>query len=644
MKRPLLPEDLFALRSVADVAMSGDGQTIAFTITQPDAETDTYRSQIYLYQEGKPLQLTHGHSDTQPIISNDGTKIAFLRNEPKEPPQPWVHDLASGEESRIAEFEDGATQIAWGYRHVYVRAAARPADQVGLDKEQLKSNIRIITDLNYRSDGLGWTNDRKQQIYRCSLRGGTPKLLTDDRHNHGAFAIRPDGASLLVVNQSDEDSDLTGTSHVWQIDVVKGDKKRLTPSGGSWNDVGWGTGDEPYAIGVLDARRDLLNWPFVLAEAKAPAPLVTHDVNHFSAIGGTSRPAAITNGLLLTANRRGMTNLDRVSFDGTPVKTIIEGPFVVGGFATNTAGSTIFASVSTPSRPAELWKFENGMSRVVVSLNDDLLDEIEIAQTSTVRVPSSDGVEVEAWVVTPPSCVPSDGLHPGLLYIHGGPYSNYGYSFFDEFQLAAAEGYVVIGGNPRGSDGYGDAWGRAVLGAMGTSDWEDAQALTDYLAGRDDVDADRIGIGGGSYGGYLTAWAISHSDRYRAALLERGLYNAETFMGTSDIATWFGRYLFGADPESDIDVLRRISPTTYASQITTPSLIIHSEQDYRCPIEQAEQLFATLRRTGTEATFVRVPDESHGLTRNGSPQHRVDRFAIVHAFYDRHLKSSHSGE
>lgn len=172
---------------------------------------------------------------------------------------------------------------------------------------------------------------------------------------------------------------------------------------------------------------------------------------------------------------------------------------------------------------------------------------------------------------------------------------------------------------------------------MGTSDWDDVQALTEYLAGRDDVDAERIGIGGGSYGGFMTAWAISHSDRYCAALLERGLYNAETFMGTSDIATFFGRYLFGADLETDVELLRRISPTTYAAQITTPSLIIHSENDFRCPIEQAEQLFATLRRVGTEATFVRVPEESHGLTRNGSPHHRVDRFGIVHEFYNKHL-------
>ncbi len=640
MKRSLTPEDLFALRSVADVTMSQDGQTVAFTITQPDRETDTYKSQIYHYKEGQPHQITSGHSDTQPTISGDGSKIAFLRNEPKEPPQPWVHDLATGEESQIATFEDGATQIAWGYRHLYVRAAARPADQIGVDKETLQSKIRIVTDLNYRSDGVGWTHDRKQQVYRCSLRGGTPKLLTDDRFNHGAFAIRPDGASLLVVNQSDADSDLSGTSHVWQIDTVQGDKVCLTPAAGSWNDVGWGVGDKPFAIGVLDASRDLLNWPFALAQGQPPAPLVTHDVNHFSAIGGTSRPAAIASGLLVTANRRGMTNLDRVHFDGTPPKTVVEGPFVVGGFATNSAGTTIFASVSTQARPAELWKFENGLSSVVVSLNDELLDEIEIARTTSVRVPSTDGVEVEAWVVTPPSCVASDKPGPGLVYIHGGPFSNYGYTFFDEFQLAAAEGYVVIGGNPRGSDGYGDEWGRAVLGTIGASDWDDVQALTEYLANREDVDADRIGIGGGSYGGFMTAWAISHSDRYSAALLERGLYNAETFMGTSDIATFFGRYLFGADPETDVEKLRRISPTTYAAQITTPSLIIHAENDFRCPIEQAEQLFATLRRVGTEATFVRVPDESHGLTRNGSPHHRVDRFAIVHDFYNKHLKSS----
>ncbi len=213
----------------------------------------------------------------------------------------------------------------------------------------------------------------------------------------------------------------------------------------------------------------------------------------------------------------------------------------------------------------------------------------------------------------------------------------YTQSFFDEFQMAAADGYTVIAGNPRGSDGYGDEWISSITGALGQKDWDDVQALTDHLADLDTVDENRIGIGGGSYGGFMASWAIGHTHRYRAALVERAVTNWETMAGTSDIGSWFLPMLVDADWHTGLDALRAMSPMSYADNVATPTLIVHSEEDWRCPIEQGEQFFAVLRRNGVDVTLARFPGENHELSRSGSPQHRVERFRLVHDFYASHL-------
>ena len=226
-----------------------------------------------------------------------------------------------------------------------------------------------------------------------------------------------------------------------------------------------------------------------------------------------------------------------------------------------------------------------------------------------------------------------------LLNIHGGPASEYGFYFFDEFGVYVSAGYAVVASNPRGSEGRGREWLRAVIGdGWGRVDMEDITAVVDQAVRRDSrLDPSRIGIMGGSYGGFLTAWAIARDDRYRSAVVERALIDWESFGGTSDINRDFsGLYLSPATPW-DHQALWGAGPLATADQINTPTLIVHSEQDLRCPIGQAEQLFTALLRRGIDVEMVRFPDEGHELTRSGSPRHRVERFEIILAWHDRHL-------
>jgi dipeptidyl aminopeptidase/acylaminoacyl peptidase len=256
---------------------------------------------------------------------------------------------------------------------------------------------------------------------------------------------------------------------------------------------------------------------------------------------------------------------------------------------------------------------------------------------------SADGSEVDAWIMRPAG-YEQGKKYPTLLNVHGGPYGQYGVGFFDEFQVYCGAGYAVVFSNPRGSSGGSEDWARAIRGpgepgpGWGSVDYEDCMAVVDEAVRRFDcVDADRLGIIGGSYGGYMTSWVVGHTDRFKAAVSERAVNNFDSQWGSSDFGWDFkgytGKFLY-----EDLDMYRSVSPVTFAEDIHTPLLILHSEDDLRCPVEQAEHLFVTLRLLKRPVEFVRFPAESHELTRSGSPLHRVQRFGLVVEWFDHHLK------
>jgi dipeptidyl aminopeptidase/acylaminoacyl peptidase len=242
-----------------------------------------------------------------------------------------------------------------------------------------------------------------------------------------------------------------------------------------------------------------------------------------------------------------------------------------------------------------------------------------------------DGYPVHGWLVRPSG----DGPHPVLLVIHGGPFTQFGYTLFDEAQVYASAGYAVVMGNPRGSAGYGEAHGRAIVGDMGNRDRADLMALLDVALDQPGLDAARVGVMGGSYGGYMSAWLAAHegSSRFKAAIVERALTAWDSFEGSSDIGWAFGDLYVGTDP----DKLRDQSPLTHADKIDLPVLIIHSENDWRCPVEQGQRLFVRLRRNGVDAELLLFPGEGHELSRSGLPSHRVARFDAILDWWARHL-------
>lgn len=291
---------------------------------------------------------------------------------------------------------------------------------------------------------------------------------------------------------------------------------------------------------------------------------------------------------------------------------------------------------SAPTDPGEMYVWFDGEERTVTTLNEAFRSAVPLVEPETFRIISG-GEEIDVWVYLPPGREPV----PALVNIHGGPATQYGYAFFDEFQVYADAGFGVVACNPRGSAGRGVDFVRSVrAGGWGSVDLADVTAALDGALQRfPRLDATRLGVMGGSYGGFLTAWLIAHDHRYRSAVVERALLAWTSFSGTSDIGATFSRSYLDDELPDGFDRLWRASPLSVAHQITTPTLVVHSEEDIRCPIEQAEQLFMVLVKKGVGAEFLRFPGEGHDLSRSGRPRYRLERFEAILGWHRTHLAS-----
>jgi dipeptidyl aminopeptidase/acylaminoacyl peptidase len=331
----------------------------------------------------------------------------------------------------------------------------------------------------------------------------------------------------------------------------------------------------------------------------------------------------------------GRIRVVRIDSDGS-VTDLAGGDRLITGVSSRFDGTAFAFTATSPTDPGELWWWEDGAERRLTNLNGGFIADAGLIEPEHFVV-DRDGVELDAWVLLPEG---QDRV-AALLNIHGGPATQYGFGFFDEFQVYAGGGYGVIACNPRGSSGRGRDFVRAPVGEWAEDrpvDLDDILTVVDAALDRyPRLDADRLGIMGGSYGGFMTIRILAVEDRFRSAVPERGLYAFTSFLGTSDIGYRFPRMYLGDPEPGDIEELWAASPLSRAHRITTPSLLIHSEGDDRCPIEQAEQLFGLLIANGVEAEMLRFPGGSHELSRSGKPRHRRERFEAILEWHGRHL-------
>ena len=635
------PDQLGDYRAPSDARLHPDGVRAAFVVTQMDLEEDRYVRRIWLWDGEEARSLTSGDMDTTPRWSPDGTRLAFLRKGKgdEDYPQVAVLPLDGGEASVVSEFELGASDIAWSPdgSKIAVIASEWTEEWKDLDKEQRGRTPRRITRLGYRFDSRGWIYDKRSHIWLVDIDcDDDPVCLTPGDFNEAQIVWSPDGQSVAFVSERHDQRGIDPGSQIWSIPAEGGTASELTGVG-TWGLPSYDRSGNLYALGTSDRwdQPGIAPLHQLVADGSwTKITTVDRNLVTFAPPVSPGGPQWLDDGSALsTLEDSGRVRIVKIGSDGG-VEDFIGGDRLVTGISPRPDGSAAVFTATSATDPGELWWWENGEERRLTTLNDDFRASTTLAEPQRFVI-DHDGVEVEGWVYLPEG----DGKVPLLYNMHGGPATQYGYGFFDEFQVYAGAGYGVVAINPRGASGYGRDFVRAVVGA-----WHEEMPpdLVDLLAAPDvaaqefpRLDLDRMGIMGGSYGGFATVRVTAEDQRYKSAIPERGLYDWTSFVGTSDIGAFFdGMYVRQGATR---DELWAASPLRHADGITTPTLVIHSETDWRCPIEQGEQLFALLQKNGVESEMLRFPGESHELSRGGKPKHRIERFEAILDWHGRYL-------
>ena len=642
-------------------AVSPDGKLLAYVVTRIDQKANKYRSQVWLAAtDGKsaPRPLTAGEKrDGNPSWSPDGTWLAFTsgRSEKKGETSLCIIPIGpSGEIRTVASMPDGIGGVRWSPNGKLIAFTSRTQDERYTKEDESWMSPRKIETFFTRLNGEDFVFDRPSHVYVVASDGTTaPRNLTPGTHDHSSPAWLPDSSGVVTAAALHDgwDIDLATDLHIVALDgsiTTLTDRKgvyfqpSVSPDGKRVAFIG---SDDPLTspqnehVGVLDLATKKRVW-------------VSRDLDRtFAPTSGAIAPVWTDNDTLIAyAEDRGTAHVVKVDASGArSPEWLTKGRRIVKAF--HAAGGTIGFVASTVNEMTEAFTLIKGIEQRISDLSASPVGEIAPQTWEYFTVPcgsaySGGPAEIDAWIMKPKNFDPKK-KYPVLLNVHGGPHTQYGETFFDEAQMQAAAGFVVLMSNPRGASGREQAWGQAILGrhhpvAPGTG-WGDAD-VKDVLAVLDGAlakytfcDAKRVGMLGGSYGGYMaTMLAGCHGDKFKAICSERAVNNMLSEEWSSDIGTVF-RVEHGPNHLEDPEEYARMSPIRHVRNINIPFLIIHSENDLRCPMSQAEELFVAMRLLGKDVTFYRFPGETHELSRSGSPVHRVQRAEILLDFFTKHL-------
>lgn len=647
-------DDLFRMRIVDDPHVDPSGRRVAFTVTRLDRDDNTYRSQIWQLdlESGELAALTAGqHRDGNPRWSPDGQWLAFTSNRgagdgKQKASRIWLMPAGGGEPRPLTSSEQTIEGFEWSPDSRRI-AFVSPVHDPEAAAETEGTDVMVIRTPRFRFDGMGFLRDRYRQIFVIDIDGGEARQITSGRFDHTQIAWAPNGYEIAFSSNRDEGWEYSNVRDIYVVRLPGGQIRRLTDGQGSWGRPSWSPSGDRLAcfgtrrIDISGARTEI----FVCDSTGDNLRSITGEIDrdfHDAAIAdwaGYQARAPIWLGedaIAAVMSDRGAVRLARVNVDGGQMEELTPEHGRVGAPAAVPDGGFIMARNDFID-PGELYRLHpDGRFEAVTSFNADWRTEVELAEPEPLSATSPDGEEIHGWLLRPTGPVDENGA-PLLLEIHGGPFGMYAETMMHEFHLLSAQGYAVAFCNPRGSAGYGDHFAQILAPEMGENDFPDFMAFLDAALEQGGLDGSRLGVLGGSYGGFMTNWIIGHTDRFKAAVTMRCISDWFSTWGTDDIFFADCNVTFGATPWENPEIFLRLSPITYVEQMTTPLLIIHSEEDYRCPIGQAEQLYISLKRLERTVELVRFPDESHGLSRTGQPKHRAERLQHILRWFETYL-------
>ena len=660
MARAVRIDDLYRFILPGAPALSPDGRLVAYTIKRLNRGENRYESHLWLspLAGGRARRLTHGLVlDSGPAWSPDGKTLAFVSDR-GDKPNVWLLPLDGGEPRRLTDFGGGPiSALAWAPDGREIAFEHFSVPKIPPDEKKRRPASKHITRLFHKEDGFGYFADEYWTVWKANAKSGRTTALTAGPHHDRSPRWSPDGKKIVFSSVRGVNADrYPDLASILVMDRGGKGVRDITPEQGIHEHPRWSRdGKFVYWVGFPGGPGEWLQHEHSVwrTPANGAGPSLALNLGHdrwvMNMVGSdtTASMGALidvyqdgdSERVVFGSDEDGSYRLYSVRADGGDLRREFEGNVSVLGLSVGRGSLPVAACVaSTTHDTGELYRVPLDGSRSPKQLSKHtapFFRPLKFREPEEVRVKNGT-TDLQAWVLKPPQ-FREGKKYPCLIEVHGGPMTQYGQAWFHEMQVLAAQGWVVAYCNPRGSSGRGLKFCNVIDGRWGTDDWSDVQALTNWAAKRPYVDASRLGILGGSYGGFVTTWAVAHTNRYKAAVTQRQAGDWHIMFGASDFG-FYDIYSLKCFPWEDPMAYHRASPNFYVKGIRTPLLIVHSEEDYRCPIAQGDALFTAMKVLDqAPCELIRFEGESHGLSRGGRPRNREERLKRIVGWFERYL-------
>lgn len=656
-------EDLTNYKYLSGVNLSPDGETCGFAVHRADTQDNSYWSEIYTWDKAKGIrQMTSTGSEASFIWTDTRTILFPSLRDPKDKEKKdrgipltsfYKISIDGGEAKKAFSINMDVSRIEMLDDERFLLTASfdkRLGEVHSLDEKSIEEKVKemkkeesyqVIDEIPFWSDGGGFTNKRRTRAYIYNSRSEEIIPVTDEFTNVEGFSIHPSKKKALLVTSSYTDK-MSALNHLYQVDLQSGYCEKLSPIG-EFNYYHADYIEEKIVFAGTDMRTQGLNEnPKIFItedEGLSYVKIAEPDLSLWSSVNCDCRYGSTRNfkvagkHLYFLSTQEHSCHLFRISLDGR-LERLSTGEGSVDDF--DTAHDKVFFVGLRELYLQELYSLDEKEHRIS-NFNDWIVQERKLSSPMTLSF-NNQQTSLTGWVLKPVD-FDKTRKYPAILHIHGGPKTAFSSVYHHEMQLWANTGYYVFYMNPRGSDGYGDMFSD-IRGKYGDIDYEDIMLFTDkVLEVCPNIDRERLGVTGGSYGGYMTNWMIGHTKRFKAAVSQRSISNWFSFFGTSDIGYYFTEDQTGATPWNNHPVLWDNSPLKYANKVETPTLFIHSDRDYRCPLPEGLQMYTALKYHGVDSRMVLFKDESHELSRGGKPLGRIRRLEEILSWFERHLKN-----
>ena len=646
-RKPITPDIGYELANPTGVSISPDGNLTVYGVSKPDIKSEKLTNSLWIKDikdsDSAPRKLTSGNTDGNPKFSPDGSSIAFLRDDSKGEKQIWVLPMSGGEASMVTSLPESVRDFSWKPDSTGFAAVADVNPDYDGESDDDEIQVVPVSRIRYRHDELRWRGNSVTQIFDVDISTKGSKQLTSDDGDQGIPSWSPDGSRLAFISDAMPERDFQAGNEVKVLDLSSGKTDCWSKGLADACSVSWLPDSNSLAvIGSEDFRLHSYyqGSVFILSSDSDPVRVTDDNV---APIGGNhpaknGSPLLIDkNGVILFAGQSGAeSHIYEAKIGESGQNKVVD----LGGQLTacefDNSRKRFACIYSTPERPHEVFQgtLSDDSLQMVSDLNSEYFSERMVGKTDRFSLNRS-GLDIESVLLYPTGFDPSK-KYPLVVNIHGGPHGLFANSFDITRQLLSSNGYLVLAVNPRGTSTYGRDYMLPVLGDWGGEDYNDIMASLDHMCVQDYVDTERLAVTGYSYGGFMSSWAIGHTDRFRCAVIGAPVTNLASFYGTADIGVNFGERQMGGTRTEIKEEYDFRSPLSYAENVSTPALLMHGDSDYRVPISQSEEYFVTLKRLRKVVEFVRFPGQNHGFMRTGNLKMRKEYLTRMLSWINRY--------